>query len=187
MTFCNSEHGDLSSVDQLPARFLLFIWFFRRRTIWIWRHWRHLWKWRSVKRQKWTGWQRQDKWVGGLWEAKGEQLELQNYSQWTVSGSDPWFLLNHLSSQGDTIKEKKVRNLTNKLERLKPKFIKTNKQRRQSQPQELFISEYQESFCEYLSTEKIKYDEENESDCFHTELKKTGNKVFKKTLNMLGH
>ena len=49
--------------------------------------------------------------------------------------------LNHLSSQGEIVKQKKVRNLTRKLERLRLLFNKKNTKARAKEGLEVFLSE----------------------------------------------
>ena len=62
--------------------------------------------------------------------------------------------LNHLSSQGEIVKQKKVRNLTRKLERLRLTFNKHNTKARAKEGLEVFLSESQESFVEIVKVEK---------------------------------
>lgn len=62
--------------------------------------------------------------------------------------------LNNLSSQGNSIKEKKVNSLAKKLERIKRKLLKSNKERKEQIGSGILITESQESFVGIVKKEK---------------------------------
>ena len=94
--------------------------------------------------------------------------------------------LDHLSSQGDMVKGKKLKHLIRKLERLKGKFVRKSIVRREQEGTKLFISESQESFVELVKEEKDENDDDNETDCLETEEVENKQKQYRKPFNCLG-
>ena len=95
--------------------------------------------------------------------------------------------LNHLSSQGEAVKQKKVRNLTRRLERLRLTFNKHNTKARAKEGLEDFLSESQESFVEIVKVEKKAKEQLKENDDFEMEdvIKTETTKQFRKPFNNL--
>ena len=95
--------------------------------------------------------------------------------------------LNHLSSQGEIVKQKKVRNLTRKLERLRLTFNKHNTKARAKEGLEVFLSESQESFVEIVKVEKAAKEQLKENVDFEMDddKEKGTGKQFRKPLNKL--
>ena len=95
--------------------------------------------------------------------------------------------LNHLSSQGEAVKQKKVRNLTRRLERLRLTFNKHNTKARAKEGLEDFLSESQESFVEIVKVEKKAKEQLKENDDFEMEdvIKTETTKQFRKPFNKL--
>ena len=93
--------------------------------------------------------------------------------------------LNHLSCQGDTIKQKKVRNLTRRLERLRLTFNKYNTKAREKEGHDIFLSESQESFVEVAKVEKAAKEQLVMNDDFELEDETETIKQFRKPFNKL--
>ena len=95
--------------------------------------------------------------------------------------------LNHLSSQGEIVKQKKVRNLTRKLERLRLLFNKKNTKARAKEGLEVFLSESQESFVDIVNVEKAAKEQLKDNVDFEMDddKEKGIGKQFRKPFNKL--
>ena len=92
--------------------------------------------------------------------------------------------MNHLSSQGDNIRGKKVNNLAKKLERIKKKLKKSSIERSEKEGTAIFISESQESFVDLVKTEKTIKNKGYTSDSDEAE-EQNNRRKFKKPFSNL--
>ena len=91
--------------------------------------------------------------------------------------------LNHLGSQCEDRKVKKAGNLKRKLSKLKASFSKHNKERKEKEGEDIFISETQESFVEDVKQDKeVKQDADEDT---LLEDKKESEGTYRKPFNKL--